>query len=132
MRIAAMQKILNLPKDCLLSFFRPHHFSDSTLPYNQTPDALFPKRGMYFLIPFHVPVKLLLPELDAALWHIGIPASGMPMPETSVHENGGAVAGEPDVRMPVYVGRTGAVAETPGKEFLPQVYFRSGVPAPDL
>jgi hypothetical protein len=63
----------------------------STFPDRDDSPALFLQRFTISPVPFDIAVKLVLPEFGSRGGYGGVPAAFVPMPETAVDEDRGAV-----------------------------------------
>lgn len=75
--------------------------------------------------------KFTLPELNTALWIIGVLAAGVPVPETTVHEDGRSMFRQYQIRGSWQVPLVQAEAVSQAMEKFADNYLRLGVFALD-
>lgn len=73
-------------------------FPESAFPNHPNSPAHVQQRGYRFLVTFDIPRELCCPEGLVRLRCRGKQASLVPVPVATVHENGGPMAGEQEVR----------------------------------
>ena len=71
-----------------------------TFPYDDYVPSSFFQQSVVSLIPVHICIYFLFPELLIAFWPYKIPASIMFMPEAAIDEDTGPVFTEYNVRAP--------------------------------
>ena len=91
----------------------------------------FRKDPEFLPVPFPVLFDLPTPEFHIAFRQDEILAPFMPVPETAVHEDGGPVFPQDDVRMSGQAGTVDPVSVAAAEKKPPDKEFRFGIPSPD-
>jgi hypothetical protein len=69
-----------------------------TLPNHLNPPSCCEQLPYLTTISLHIVVKLLVPKGDPTLWQIGEPASRVPVPKASMHEDHSSIAWKDQIR----------------------------------
>ena len=97
-----------------------------TLPDGYAVPAHFGKAVLLFLVTLTVTVDFIAPKLMVVFWKVSVRAV-VPVPETAVYEDAGAVFAQHDVRMTGQAGMVESVTEAARKEIFAHNDFRPRV-----
>ena len=96
-------------------------------PNDDSMPSHFCQPMQHLMVPFLIPMNLILPELGVRFRHNIVFASFMSVPEASVHEDAGAVFAQHDVRFSWQAWMVEPVSESVRPQVFPDKDFRLGV-----
>lgn len=102
-----------------------------TLPYGGYTPAKLAQHFDVSPVTSNIAHELVLPELPVGLWGCCVPATFVPMPETTMDENDGSVLWKDEVRSAGQLPVMKSIAQSPGKKKQAQGPFWPGVLSAD-